>query len=57
MRFGFELQVSLLSIGAVILLRCPLDIDRVRVVPFDQVAVIAINRPDEISERRDDPFR
>src|SRR3569832_1233461 len=32
-------------------LECAFDIDRGRVVPFDEVAVVAAHRPHEISER------
>ena len=50
-RFGFELEVALFGVVAVIALEGALDIDRVRVVPFDQIAVVAIHRAHEVGER------
>lgn len=52
MRPSFELQVTLLGIGAVIVMESALDIDRVRVVAFNQVAVITVHGPDERGQRR-----
>ncbi len=49
-RFGLELEVALLAVLAVVVLEGALDIDRVRVVPFDQVAVVAVHRAHEIGE-------
>ena len=51
MGFGLELEIALLRIVAVIVLERALDIDRVSVVAFDQVAVVAVHRPHEIGER------
>ena len=45
MGLGFNPEVPLLGIGAVILLQCSLDIDRMCIVAFDQIAVVAIRRP------------
>ncbi len=50
-RLGFELEIALFGVLAVVVLERALDIDRVRVVPFDQVAVVAVHRPHEIGER------
>ena len=46
-----KLEIALLGVLAVVALERALDIDRVRVVPFDQVAVVAVHRPHEIGER------
>src|SRR3546814_7925408 len=35
--FGFELEVTLLGIAAVVALEGPLDIDRMGIVPLDQI--------------------
>ena len=51
MRPGFKLQIALFGIVAVVVLEGALDIDRVGVVPLDQVAVVAVHRPHEIGER------
>ena len=51
MRFGLKLQIALLGVGAVVVLERTLDIDGMGVVPFDEVAVVAIHRPHEISQR------
>ena len=51
MRFGFELQVALARVVAVIVLQRPLDIDRVRVVTFDEIAVVAIHGAHEVGKR------
>ena len=55
-RFGLELEVALLGVLAVVALEGALDIDRVRVVAFDQVAVVAVHRPHEIGERGQQAF-
>ena len=51
MRFGFELKIAFGTIRAVIVFQGTLDIDGMGVVPFDEVAVIAIHRPHEIGKR------
>ena len=51
MRFGFQLQVAFVGVLAVVALEGPFDVDRVGVVAFDQVAVVAVHRPHEIGER------
>ncbi|MCY4316875.1 MAG: hypothetical protein OXC66_12285 [Roseovarius sp.] len=54
MRLGFELKVPLLRIGAVVVAHRALDVDGMGVVPFDEVAVVAVHRPHEIGERLSD---
>ena len=56
MRFGFQLEVAFFVVGAVIALEGALDIDGVCIVPFDQVAVVAIHRAHEIGERGQKAF-
>jgi hypothetical protein len=51
MRSRFELQIAPPGIGAIVILQGPLDFDRMRVVPFDEIAEVAIHRADESSER------
>ena len=51
MGFGFELEIALFGLGAVVALQCTLDIDGVCVVALDQVAVVAVHCPDESCER------
>ena len=53
----FKLQVALFGIAAVVVLHRTLDVDRVRVVPFDQVGVVAVHRADEVRQRPDDSWR
>ena len=57
MRFGFELEVAFFGVLAVVALEGALDIDRVGVVAFDQVAVVAVHRPHEIGERGQQALR
>jgi len=47
MRPGFELEVALLGILAVLAAQGALDVDWVGVVPLDQVTVVAVHRADE----------
>lgn len=47
MGLGLELKIPLFSVGAVIVVEGALDIDRVGVMALDQVAVVAVHRPDE----------
>jgi hypothetical protein len=47
----FELQVAFSGVFAVVVLERPLDVDGVRVVPFNQVGVVAVHRTDEVRER------
>ena len=51
MRLGFELEIALFGVLAVVALEGAFDLDRVGVVAFDQVAVVAVHRPHEIGER------
>jgi hypothetical protein len=55
--FRLELQIALVRIDAVIVPERPLDVDRMGVVAFDQVAVIAVHRPDQIGQRREQALR
>ena len=57
MGLSFELQVSLMRVGAKVVPECPFDIDRMGLVPLDQVAVVAVHRPHEIGERGHDAVR
>ena len=57
MRFRFELQIALVGILAVVVLQRALDIDRVSVVPFDQVAVVAVHRAHQIGKRGQQALR
>jgi hypothetical protein len=57
MCLGFELKIPLLAIIAIVVPQCPFDIDRMGVVPFDQIAVVAVHRPHQISEGGHDAFR
>ena len=52
MSLGFELQLTLVAVLTVISCKRPLDVDRMGGAPFDQIAVIAIHRSDEIGQRR-----
>jgi hypothetical protein len=54
---GFELQISLASILAVIVLEGPLDIDGVRIVPLDEIGVVAVHRPHQAGKRREQTRR
>jgi hypothetical protein len=51
MRRSFELQVPLFRVLAVVVLEGALDVDRVRVVTLDEIAVIAVHRAHEIGKR------
>ena len=57
MRFGFQLEVALFGVLAVVALEGALDVDRVGVVAFNQVAVVAVHRAHEIGERGQQAFR
>lgn len=46
---GVELQIALLGVCAVILFEGTLNIDRMRIMPFDEIAVIAIRHTQELS--------
>lgn len=56
MRPGLELEIPLARIGAVVVAQRSLDIDRMRVVPLNQVRVVAVHRSNEIGERSDDAW-
>ena len=57
MRLRLKLQVALLQIGAVVVPQRPLDVDRVGVVAFDEIRVVAVHRPDQIGQRLPDTGR
>ena len=50
MSFGLELEIAFFGIVAVIALEGALDVDGVRIVSFDEIAVIAVHRTHEIGE-------
>ena len=52
MGLRLQLEIAAARIGAVIVLERALDIDGMGVVAFDEVAVIAVHRPYQISEGR-----
>ena len=54
--FSFELEVAFLRVLAVVVPESALDIDGMRVMPFDQVAVVAVHRPHEVGERGHQAF-
>lgn len=61
MNEAFDLQIALVIFFGVLLSHCPLNVDRVRVVPFDQDAVIAVDNAQQSldafeRERRQSPF-
>ena len=57
MGFGFELQIAVFGVLTVIALERAFDLDRVGVVAFDQVAVVAIHRPHQVGERGEQALR
>jgi len=56
MGLGFELEVAFLGVVAVILFQGALDIDRVRIMAFNQVAVVAVHGPHEIGQGGEHAF-
>src|SRR5258706_13499631 len=50
MRFSLHLEVALLDVAAVISLERALDVDRVCIVPFDEIAVVAVHCANEIRQ-------
>jgi hypothetical protein len=54
MRAGLELEIALPGVLAVVLLQGALDIDRMRVVALDEIAVVAIHGPNEGGQSGDD---
>ena len=54
---GLELQIALARIGAVVVPERPLDIDGVRVMPLDQIAVVAVHRAHELGQGREHAMR
>ena len=57
MGLGLELQITLLGVCAVILFEGTLNIDGMRIMPFDEIAVIAIHCPNQLGQRRHDAIR
>ncbi len=51
MRLGFDLEVTLFRVAAIVLPQRALDVDGVRVVSLDQVAVVAVHRAHERCQR------
>jgi hypothetical protein len=45
-RFRFVLEISLIGIPPVIILQSLLNIDRMRIMPFDQIRIISIDGAD-----------
>ncbi len=56
-RPGLELQGARADVRAVVVVQRSLDVDRVRDVAFDEVAVVAVHGPDEVCERREHAVR
>ena len=54
---GLKLAVAFIRVRAAILLHGALDIDRVGVMPRDQIAVVTVHRPHQIRERVENTFR
>ena len=46
----FELEIAPLRLGREVGVECALDIDRACVMPFDQVAVVAVHAAHEIAD-------
>ena len=57
MRARLFLEIPLFRIVTIIILHSPLDIDGMRVMTFDQIAVIAVHGAHEMSQRIDHPSR
>src|SRR5258706_6345508 len=58
MRFSLHLEVALLDVAAaVISLERALDVDRVCIVPFDEIAVVAVHCTNEIRQGGNEAFR
>ncbi len=57
MGFDYELQVAFAAILAVVVLHRPFDIDGVRVVPLDEIGVVAVHRPHQVGERAENGGR
>lgn len=54
MRHRLPLKIALPAVCTVVVAQRPLDIDRMGVVPFDQVAAVAAHRPDELRQGFDE---
>jgi len=51
MSFGFDLQIALPPVLAIVVLQRAFDIHRMRVVPLNEIRVIAVHRAHEVRER------
>ncbi len=49
--FRFDLKLSLFGVLAVVTFQGALNIDRVHIVPFDEIAGVAIHRAHEVGQR------
>jgi hypothetical protein len=49
---GLGLEVPAALIPIELASQCPLDIARTRIVPFNQVAVMGVHHPNELSQTR-----
>ena len=51
MRLGFELEVALAGILAVVVFECPFDVHRMRVMSLNEIGIVAVHGPHQIGER------
>lgn len=51
-RLGFELEIALACILAIVILERALDVDRVCIVAFDEVGIVAVHRPHQVGKQR-----
>ena len=56
MRLRFQLQITVSGIGEIIVLQSAFDIDGVRVMPFDEIAVVAVHGPHQAGKRPEHAF-
>jgi hypothetical protein len=56
-RLRLKLQVPFFRIPTLVVLHRTLDVDRVCVVTFNQVGVVAVHRADEFRKRPDNSWR
>ncbi len=54
---GLKLQIAFSGVCAVVLPEGALYIDGMRIVPFNEIAVVAVHRPDKIGQRCHDATR
>ena len=55
-RFCLKLQIALPGVRTVIVFECPLDVDRVCVMPLDQVAVVTVHGAHQVGQGMLDIF-